>query len=104
LAHPNFCAVGKHRIPEGSRLGGKNSPAFERRGLTVLQTSPAGTIENGACRVAALAKMGFVSAVPAGLDVFLNYPSIVPSEQNPVSKKMRADAKLAKEICSLSLY
>ena len=30
-------------------------------------SSPAGTIENGACRVAALAKTDFVSAVPAGL-------------------------------------
>jgi hypothetical protein len=63
----------KHRVPQGHF---ENSPAFERRGLTVLQTSPAGTIENGACRVAALAKMGFVSAVPAGLDIFSNYPGI----------------------------
>jgi hypothetical protein len=38
--------------------------------------SPAGTIENGACRVAALAKTDFVSAVPAGLDVFSTCPGI----------------------------
>jgi hypothetical protein len=44
--------------------------------LTVLQTSPAGTAEKGACRVAALAKTGFVSTVPAGLNVFPTGPGI----------------------------
>src|SRR5664279_2998364 len=72
-AHLSFRAVGRDRVPQGHF---DNSPAFERRGLTVLQTSPAGTTENGACRVAALAKMGFVSAVPAGLDVFSTGPGI----------------------------
>ena len=51
-------------VPQGHF---ENSPAFERRGLTALQTSPAGTAENGACRVAALAKTDFVPAVPVGL-------------------------------------
>ena len=45
-------------------------------GLTVLKTSPAGTTENGAYRVAALAKTGVVSAVPVGLDVFPSCPGI----------------------------
>jgi hypothetical protein len=30
----------KRCVPKGSRLGGKNSPAFERRGLTVSQQVP----------------------------------------------------------------
>ena len=66
-AYPSFYAVGKHGVPEGQF---ENSPAFERRGLAILPTSPAGTVENGTYRVATLAKTGFVSAVPAGLDVF----------------------------------
>jgi len=53
----------------------ENSPAFERRGLAVLPTSPIGTTENSACRVAALAKTG-VSTVPAGLDFFQPVPAL----------------------------
>jgi hypothetical protein len=55
--YPNFYAVGKNGVPEGHF---ENSPAFERRVLTILPLSPAGTAENGAHRVTALAKMGFV--------------------------------------------
>jgi hypothetical protein len=71
--HLSYYAVGKHRVPQGHF---ENSPAFQCRGLIVLHTSPAGTTENGACRVAALAKTGFVSAVPVGLDVFPTDPGI----------------------------
>jgi hypothetical protein len=53
--YPSFYAVGKNGVPEGHF---ENSPAFERRGLAILPTSPAGTVEYGACRVATLAKTG----------------------------------------------
>jgi hypothetical protein len=51
----------KRCVPKGSRLGGKNSPAFERRGLTVSQQVPQGRL-----------KKRFFSAVPAGLGGFPN--------------------------------
>jgi hypothetical protein len=55
----------KRCVPKGSRLGGKNSPAFERRGLTVSQQVPQGRL-----------KKPFFSAVPVGLDVFPTCPGI----------------------------
>jgi hypothetical protein len=60
--HLGFCAVGKHHIPQGHF---ENCPAFKRRGLTVLQTSPAGTTENGGSFQPSLRDSTFFQLIPA---------------------------------------
>jgi hypothetical protein len=74
----------EHSVPQGSRIGGKNSPAFQCGGLMVLQTSPAGTTENGVCCVGSPAKTGFVSAIPAGLGVFPDLPLVFTGRETGI--------------------
>jgi hypothetical protein len=55
----------KRCVPEGSRLGGKNSPAFERRGLTVSQPVPQGRLKKGLSFQPSLRDSAFSQPVPA---------------------------------------
>jgi hypothetical protein len=54
----------KHCVPKGSRLGGKNSPAFER-GFDGIATSPAGTPGTGASFQPSRWNSMFFQPVPA---------------------------------------
>jgi hypothetical protein len=59
----------KSCVPQGHS---ENSPAFERRGLTLSPTSPAGTAENGG----AATNRFFFPPAPPGLDFTPNFPGI----------------------------